>query len=109
LPLESQGESAYLLKLKESHYRLQLQKQKGKHHYAKARPGETPQKPPAEISDVGRDLLVGIDAIAEFLNQPRRRVQRWADIRAIPLTKCGFLWTGSKSVLRRHFTGGEAA
>jgi hypothetical protein len=57
------------------------------------------------VSDLGSDLLIGIDAIAEFLNQPRRRVQHWANTRAIPLTKTGALWTATKSVLRRHFNG----
>jgi hypothetical protein len=68
-------------------------------------PKRNAKTPPAEISDLGRDLLVGIDAIAKFLNQPRRRVQRWADIHAIPITKTGNLWTGTKSVLRAHFAG----
>jgi hypothetical protein len=58
--------------------------------------------------DLGDDLLIGIDAIAKFLKQPRRRVQNWADTRAIPLTKTGALWTATKSVLRRHFSGPDA-
>jgi hypothetical protein len=57
---------------------------------------------------LGEDLLIGIDAIAAFLGQPRRRVQHWANTRAIPLTKTGALWTASKTVLRRHFAGGKA-
>jgi hypothetical protein len=60
---------------------------------------------PRQPSDLGDDLLIGIDAIAEFLSQPRRRVQHWATTRAIPLTKTGSLWTATKSVLRRHFNG----
>jgi hypothetical protein len=57
---------------------------------------------------LGEDLLIGIEAIASFLGQPRRRVQHWADTRAIPLIKTGNLWTGSKSVLRLHFTGSNS-
>jgi hypothetical protein len=55
--------------------------------------------------DFGDDLLVGIKAIAAFLNQPERRVQHWADTRVIPLSKTGFLYTGLKSKLRAHFLG----
>jgi hypothetical protein len=57
--------------------------------------------------DLGDDLMVGIDVIAAFLKQPRRRVQHWADTGALPLRKTGNLWTGTKSALRRHFDGGD--
>ena len=67
-----------------------------------AAPAPASQRDP---DDLGDDLLVGIGSIAAFLKQPRRRVQHWADTGAIPLSKTGFLWTGMKSELRRHFTG----
>jgi hypothetical protein len=58
---------------------------------------------------LGEDLLIGIDNIAAYLGQPRRRVQHWANTHAIPLTKTGALWTATKSVLRQHFKGNQEA
>jgi hypothetical protein len=58
---------------------------------------------------LGEELLIGIDAIAAYLGQPRRRVQHWANTRAIPLTKTGALFTATKSVLKQHFTGNPEA
>jgi hypothetical protein len=58
---------------------------------------------------LGADLIVGIDNIAAYLGQPRRRIQHWANSHALPLMKTGALWCASKAVLRQHFSGGEAA
>jgi hypothetical protein len=57
---------------------------------------------------LGDDLLVGVPDIAEFLDQPRRRVQWWVDQRLIPVKKIGSVWTSRKSELNQHFTCGKA-
>jgi hypothetical protein len=75
-------------------------------HPRKKRTTSTTKAMPGTL---GEDLLIGIDNIAAFLGQPRRRVQHWANARLIPLTKVGFLWTGTKSVLTAHFSGGSNA
>jgi hypothetical protein len=78
-------------------------------HKARPKGKRTASTAKAMPGTLGEDLLIGIDNIAAFLGQPRRRAQHWANARLIPLTKVGFLWTGTKSVLTAHFSGGDAA
>jgi hypothetical protein len=78
---------------------------KKRNKHAARRPKKV-QNPTAGTNDLG--LLVGAQAIADYLDQPVRRVRHWAATGAIPLRKQGSLLTTTKAALRAHFGGGEA-
>jgi hypothetical protein len=66
--------------------------------------------PHALHSPVGDDLLLGANAIAEFLGIEPKQVYYFASRRLIPAGKLGGILTASKQKLREHFdkiTSGE--
>lgn len=64
-----------------------------------------------EIEHLSADLLRGVEQIAEFIGEPRRRVYYMLENKQIPAGKIGAAWVASRRALREHFarlTGGLA-
>ena len=71
-----------------------------------------PIDPNSVADDVGSDRLRGIAQIAEFLNEPVRRVAYLVERNLLPHGREGAQIIASKARLRAHhrkITGGEAA
>ena len=60
-------------------------------------------------ADIASDLVKGVDAIAEYINEPRRRVYYLAEKKMIPVFKLGGIWYLRRSTFRRHLEQLEAA
>jgi len=58
--------------------------------------------------DIANDTLEGIDAIAEHLGKPRRRVYYLCETRQIPAFKLGGKWHLRKSTYAAHIARLEA-
>jgi hypothetical protein len=56
-------------------------------------------------TSLSKDLLKGTQAIADFLDMPRFRVEYFIRNNLIPFTRIGSSIYGSKSKLRAHFLG----
>jgi hypothetical protein len=55
------------------------------------------------------DLLVGAEAIADYLNIEVRQCFHWLARGYIPASKTGNIWTATRSALREHFSGSRRA
>jgi hypothetical protein len=55
------------------------------------------------------DLLVGAEAIADYLNIDVRQCFHWLQNNYIPASKTGNIWTATRSALRAHFSGSRRA
>ena len=55
-------------------------------------------------SDLAADLLLGVEAIAQYIGLDKRQVDWQIRKGQIPVTRMGRLIVGSKSALRRRFT-----
>jgi hypothetical protein len=60
-------------------------------------------------ADIASDLVKGVDAIASYIKEPRRRVYYLAERKQIPVFKMGGIWYLRKSTFRRHVEQLEAA
>jgi hypothetical protein len=62
------------------------------------------QSTAAEDDDtLAADLLRGVDQIAEFIGEKRRRTYYLLEGGAIPCGKQGALWLASRRTLREHY------
>jgi hypothetical protein len=65
-----------------------------------------------ESDALGSDLLRGVKAIADFINEEERSTYHKLSTGQLPGGKEGVQWIASKAVLRKHYakiTGAEAA
>ena len=61
---------------------------------------------------LGEDLLRGVKAISQFINENERSTYHKLSIGQLPAGKEGNQWVASKTVLRKHYfkiTAGRAA
>ena len=66
----------------------------------------------APLPDPKDDALHGVDEIAEFINESKRRTQYLLATRQIPGGHFGRRWVASRSLLREHYaavTSGKSA
>ena len=56
-----------------------------------------------EMPTLADDLLSGVNAIAEFIGESRRRTYYLLEGRRLPAGKLGDRWIASRRVLRRHY------
>jgi hypothetical protein len=65
-----------------------------------------------EEIDIGEDRLTGIEAIAKFRKEPKRRTTYLLETGQLPAGKEGRIWIASKRRLREHYeqlTAGNGA
>ena len=59
-------------------------------------------------SQLSDDLMIGIKPIANWLNQPVRKIFYMAEKHQLPLFKIGGKWAGRKSTILQHIALLEA-
>jgi hypothetical protein len=72
---------------------------------SKSNVARTPEKDPSAKASLKDDVLFGAQAIADELGLELRKTFYLLERGYLPATKCGAMWTTTRSRLRRFFDG----